>query len=123
MLESTSTFEEERKTTQVPSLTSFPSADTSSILRPSTDSCSEQSPFDLESNIFLYRDSHFHRMATILGTLVSSLIPIAAIIVLSFVRNMTARLGIVCAFTAVFSVCLSLVTEAKRFENFAATAA
>jgi hypothetical protein len=29
----------------------------------------------------------------------------------------------VCAFTAVFSVCLSLVTEARRVENFAATAA
>jgi hypothetical protein len=29
----------------------------------------------------------------------------------------------VSAFTAVFSVCLSLVTEAKRVENFAATAA
>jgi len=36
---------------------------------------------------------------------------------------MTARLGTVCAFTAIFSVCLSLVTEAKRVENFAATAA
>ena len=51
------------------------------------------------------------------------MIPIAAIIVLSFVRDMTARLGIVCAFTAIFSVCLSLVTEARRVENFAATAA
>jgi hypothetical protein len=36
---------------------------------------------------------------------------------------MTARLGVVCAFTATFSVCLSLVTEARRVENFAATAA
>jgi len=81
------------------------------------------SSFDLEANMFLYRDTHFHRIATVLGTLVSSSIPIAAIIILSFVSNMTARLGIVCAFTAVFSVCLSLVTEARRFENFAATAA
>jgi hypothetical protein len=97
---------------------------TSSTLRPSTSSSTEPSPpYDLESNIFLYRDTHFHRIATILGTLISSLIPIAAIIILSFVSNMTARLGIVCAFTAIFSVCLSLVTDAKRVENFAATAA
>ena len=91
--------------------------------RPSAGSNSEDPPFDLEANIFLYRDTYFHRLATILGTVVSSLIPIAAIIILSFVSEMKARLGIVCAFTAVFSVCLSLVTEAKRFENFAATAA
>jgi hypothetical protein len=99
---------------------------TSSTLHPSTSppSTTELStPYDLESNIFLYRDTHFHRIATVLGTLISSLIPIAAIIILSFVGNMTARLGIVSAFTAVFSVCLSLVTEARRVENFAATAA
>ena len=78
---------------------------------------------DLESNVFLYRDSHVYRIATILGTLLSSLIPIAAIVVLSFVRNMKARLGIISAFTAVFSVSLSLVTEGKRVEIFAATAA
>jgi hypothetical protein len=83
----------------------------------------DEPSFDVEASIFLYRDTHFHRIATILGTLVSSLIPIAAIVVLAFVRNMTARLGAVCAFTAIFIVCLSLVTEAKRVENFAATAA
>lgn len=78
---------------------------------------------DLESNMFLYRDSHIYRIATVLGTLLSSLIPIAAIVVLSFVKDMTARLGIVSAFTAIFSVSLSLVTEGKRVEIFAATAA
>ncbi|PVH80362.1 hypothetical protein DL98DRAFT_532145 [Cadophora sp. DSE1049] len=78
---------------------------------------------DLESNMFLYRDSHIYRIATILGTLLSSLIPIAAIVILSFVKDMTARLGIVSAFTAIFSVSLSLVTEGKRVEIFAATAA
>lgn len=78
---------------------------------------------DLESNMFLYRDSHTYRIATILGTLLSSLIPIAAIVVLSVVKNMTARLGIVSVFTAVFSVALSLVTEGKRVEIFGATAA
>ncbi|PMD49300.1 uncharacterized protein K444DRAFT_638802 [Hyaloscypha bicolor E] len=121
--ESTSGTEEDRKSCQDVSVTSTTSLDNSPTLRPSTESTSDESSFDIEANIFLYRDTHFHRVATILGTLVSSLIPIAAIIVLSFVRDMTARLGAVCAFTAIFSVCLSLVTEAKRVENFAATAA
>jgi len=81
---------------------------------PQTESTRNESSFDVEAKIFLYRDTHFYRIATILGTLVSSLIRIAAIIILSLVRNMTVRLGVVCAVTAIFSVCLSLVTEAKR---------
>ncbi|KAG0650167.1 hypothetical protein D0Z07_2935 [Hyphodiscus hymeniophilus] len=118
-----SAIELESRPPQDQSPTPTTSADSLSTLRPSSERSSENSSFDLEANIFLYRDTYFHRIANILGTLVSSLIPIAAIIILSFVRNMTARLGIVCAFTAVFSICLGLVTEAKRFENFAATAA
>jgi hypothetical protein len=78
---------------------------------------------DIESNIFLYRDSYFHVAANIIGTLISTLIPIAAIIVLYFVSDMSTRLAMVCLFTALFSVALSLVTAAKRVEIFAATAA
>jgi hypothetical protein len=82
-----------------------------------------QQCFDLESNVFLYRDSNFHHVANILGTLISSLIPIGSIIVLYFVSDMPARLAVVSLFTAVFSVALSLVTSATRVEIFAATAA
>lgn len=118
------------KSSQDNSISAFPNAsprtsDTSSTHCSCAETTSNTSDpnFDLESNVFLYRDTYFRRLATIFSTLISSLIPIVAIIVLSFVKNMTARLGIVCAFTAVFSVCLSLMTEAKRVENFAATAA
>ncbi|KAH7355248.1 hypothetical protein BKA65DRAFT_549316 [Rhexocercosporidium sp. MPI-PUGE-AT-0058] len=93
------------------------------VAESTSSSAQNNEEIDLESNMFLYRDSHIYRIATILGTLLSSLIPIAAIIILSFVKNMTARLGIVSAFTAIFSVSLSLVTEGKRVEIFAATAA
>ena len=79
--------------------------------------------FDLESNIFLYRDSHFHHIANIVGTLISSLIPIGSIVVLYFVTDMPIRLVIVSLFTAIFSIALSLVTSATRVEIFAATAA
>jgi hypothetical protein len=98
--------------------------DASSTYAPSSTS-SSPSPhsFDLESNIFLYRDSYFHHIANILGTLISSLIPIAAIVILYLLSDMKTRLAVVCAFTAIFAIALSLVTDAKRVEIFAATAA
>ncbi|KAN0089867.1 hypothetical protein V8E51_018446 [Hyaloscypha variabilis] len=92
------------------------------------DSCTSQYPskqksFDLESNIFLYRDSYFHRIASIVGTLISSLIPICSIVVLYFITDMPMRLIIVGIFTAIFSIALSLMTSGTRVEIFAATAA
>jgi hypothetical protein len=84
---------------------------------------SKQKSFDLESNIFLYRDSYFHRIASIVGTLISSLIPIGSIVVLYFITDMPMRLVIVGIFTAIFSIALSLMTSGTRVEIFAATAA
>jgi hypothetical protein len=85
--------------------------------------CSNSASFDVESNIFLYRDSYFHQTANILGTMISSLICIAAIVVLYLVPDMRKRLAIVSLFTAVFSIALSLATAATRAEIFVATAA
>jgi len=84
---------------------------------------SQEESFDPESNIFLYRDSHFHRIANVVGTLISSLIPIGSIVVLYFVTSMPLRLAVLSCFTAIFSIALSLLTSAKRVEIFAATAA
>jgi hypothetical protein len=56
-------------------------------------------------------------------TVISCLTPLSSIIILSVVRSMAARLGIVCAFTMVFSLVLALGTGARRVEIFAATAA
>ena len=79
--------------------------------------------FDLESNMFLYRDSYFYRIGNILGTLISTLIPVGAIVVLYLVSDMATRLAIVSIFTALFSMTLSVATGARRVEIFAATAA
>jgi hypothetical protein len=89
---------------------------------PSEDTCGRES-FDLESNIFLYRDSHFYHVANVVGTLISSLIPMSSTVVLYFVKDMPTRLGILCLFTAIFSIALSMVTSGTRVEIFAATAA
>ena len=44
-------------------------------------------------------------------------------IILYFVTDTIARLGITVAFTVLFSVALMLVTQARRIEIFAATSA
>jgi hypothetical protein len=51
---------------------------------------------------------------------ISSLLPVSSIITLYFVPNVVARLGIVVAFTAAFSICLTLVTQARRVDIFSA---
>jgi hypothetical protein len=58
-----------------------------------------------------------------IGTVVSSLAPLVAVISLSFVTRMQARLGLVCLFTVIFSATLAVATKARRIEIFAATAA
>jgi hypothetical protein len=95
----------------------------SSGARDSDETEVDDSIFDIESKVFLYRDSYLHHAANILGTLIASLICIAAIVVLYLVPDMKKRLVIVGIFTGIFSIALSLVTSARRVEIFAATAA
>ncbi|KAE9382079.1 hypothetical protein N431DRAFT_320888 [Stipitochalara longipes BDJ] len=81
-------------------------------------------PVDEEAaNYFVYNDKHLLRVADSIGSIVSSLFLIVSILVLYFVRNMLARLGVVAAFTVTFSFALVLVTIATKAEVFAGTAA
>lgn len=75
------------------------------------------------SGLYYYSDAHIQHAIYILGTVGSSLTPLASIVALYFVRNLGARVGLVCAFTLVFALCLALATRARRIEVFAATAA
>ncbi|CZR67079.1 uncharacterized protein PAC_16978 [Phialocephala subalpina] len=75
------------------------------------------------SEVSQYNETPLLRIVNILGTLVASLLPISSIVILYFVNNAVVRLGIVVAFTAVFSITLLLITQAKRAEVFAATSA
>ena len=70
-----------------------------------------------------YTERDLTIMVDIVGTVISSLLPISSILVLYFVTSVLTRLGIVAGFTVCFSLVLSLVTEARRVEIFAATAA
>jgi hypothetical protein len=80
-------------------------------------------PVDEEAQYFTYTDKHILRAANILGSVISSSLLIGSILALYFVESTLVRLGIVAAFTQIFSLVLILVTNARKVEVFAATAA
>jgi hypothetical protein len=63
------------------------------------------------------------RAANIIGTLILSVLPMASVIALYFVKNPLARLGMVTLFTVLFSLALVIVTKVRRVETFAYTTA
>ncbi|KAH8798137.1 hypothetical protein F5882DRAFT_395221 [Hyaloscypha sp. PMI_1271] len=75
------------------------------------------------SEIAHYPEKALLTAVNILGTLIASLLPISSIIILYFITNTVVQLGVAVAFTATFSICLILLTQAKRIEIFAATSA
>ncbi|KUJ15788.1 uncharacterized protein LY89DRAFT_719498 [Mollisia scopiformis] len=88
--------------------------------KPETSNTEEQVP---ASNLYHYSDSHIIGTIDVMGTVIASMIPLVSIVILYFIRNLGARLGVVCAFTLLFSTGLALVTKARRIEIFACTAA
>jgi hypothetical protein len=70
-----------------------------------------------------YSDQMIARLASLVVTVISSVFPIVGVIILYFVKDLLARIGIIAGLTALFSLCLALVTDARRGEIFAATAA
>ncbi|KAF8859447.1 hypothetical protein BDZ45DRAFT_589739 [Acephala macrosclerotiorum] len=80
-------------------------------------------PLHNRSEITQYKDSVIIKILNGVATIIASLIPISSIVLLYFVPSISARLGIVTGFTALFSLCLLLVTSASRVEIFAATSA
>lgn len=79
--------------------------------------------WDPNSGISWYSDKRIHTVLDALGTVVSCLFPVASIVALYLISSMAARLGFIAAFTAVFSLCLAVITNARRVEIFAATTA
>jgi hypothetical protein len=80
-------------------------------------------PADDEAHLYNYPDSAIAKLSSLVATVLSSVLPIAGVIVLYFVKNTLARIGIIAGMTALFSLCLALLTSARKSEIFAATAA
>jgi hypothetical protein len=71
----------------------------------------------------VYSEEIILRLTKAVTTIFACMLPVASIIVLYVVQNMTKRLGIITAFTALFSVSLVSMTNAGMADIFAATAA
>lgn len=74
-------------------------------------------------NSVLYEDHTVLRVLQAVKALVACMLPIIGIVVLNAVKDMSARLGIIAAFTAIFSLALCYMTSAGLKDIFSATAA
>ena len=70
-----------------------------------------------------YKDSVILKVASMLATTLAALLIVAPVVILDEINSMKARLGLMSAFTVLFSLCITRLTNAKRTEVFAATAA
>lgn len=78
---------------------------------------------DLESGIVSYKEESIQRYTSVVTTIVASLLPTVAIIVLFCVGSMRVRLGLIAVFTTLFTTCLAIFTSGRRGEIFTATSA
>lgn len=70
-----------------------------------------------------YKNGHLLKLTNLIATIISSALPITAIVALYYINRMIVRLVVVAAFTMAFSLILATVTNARRAEIFASTAA
>lgn len=70
-----------------------------------------------------YSDSRISKIATLVTSVVSALLPVAAVLILFYVKATHDRIYIMLGLTALFAFALAILTSAKHHEIFAATAA
>ncbi|MCJ1269864.1 hypothetical protein MMC22_009757 [Lobaria immixta] len=75
------------------------------------------------NGVWHYEDATFLPAVNAISTVLSSLLPTTSILVLYVVQRPGARLAIIMAFTALFSLILTTVAKARRIDIFAATTA
>lgn len=68
-------------------------------------------------------DRSFNRIASMATLVISSMLAVVCIIILYFLPVPLHRLVVILVFTIIFAVTITLVTEARRVEVFAACAA
>jgi hypothetical protein len=83
----------------------------------------QASPDFGSEGITSYSDRAIVKFSSVVTTVISSVFPIVGVIILFFMTDTLARLGVIAALTGVFSFILAVVTKARKVEIFAATAA
>ncbi|OTA98216.1 hypothetical protein M426DRAFT_259609 [Hypoxylon sp. CI-4A] len=76
-----------------------------------------------ETALYQYSDSGFRLAAHTIGSVLSTIVPILSVVVLYYTESMPLRLALVCIFSVIFSMAMSLITNARRVEIFAGAAA
>ena len=71
----------------------------------------------------VYYDSTVLTVTSWITCILASLLPIASILVLLNVQSLKTKLWVIAAFNVLMSICLRTLTDAKRSEAFAITAA
>jgi hypothetical protein len=77
-------------------------------------------PKDLLGSLQYYSDSH---ISGIIHTVFASLLPTVPVFVLYYIDSQVARMGAILVMTLIFSTLLTILTNAKRSEVFAAATA
>ncbi|KAH7372101.1 hypothetical protein BKA64DRAFT_262832 [Cadophora sp. MPI-SDFR-AT-0126] len=78
---------------------------------------------DVDESIAIYSMRKVNRAVAVLSMVLAAVILIITIVTLYLVTNNNVRLGLICAFTVGFALSIHLLTNARRAELFAATAA
>lgn len=74
-------------------------------------------------SVFHYSYRQLLRLANVLATIIATVLPITAAVVLYHIGRMDVRLGVVAVFTMAFSVIMATVTDARRVQIFVSTVA
>lgn len=83
----------------------------------------ETLPETVGTGLYHYKESSLEAVIGTLVTVLASLLPICSVVALYIVQSNNIRLGMIAIFSACFSLALALMTNARRIEVFAATAA
>ncbi|KAI2618784.1 hypothetical protein GGR54DRAFT_142558 [Hypoxylon sp. NC1633] len=84
-----------------------------------------QTPYSNEvgDGLYTYEESLLRSIVNVITTVVAALLPLLSIIVLFIADSDRIKLALVVVFSACFALMLALMTNARRIEVFAATAA
>jgi lysylphosphatidylglycerol synthetase-like protein (DUF2156 family) len=80
-------------------------------------------PKDLLGSLQYYSDSHISGIIHTVNTVFASLLPTVPVFVLYYIDSQVARMGAILVMTLIFSTLLTILTNAKRSEVFAAATA
>lgn len=77
----------------------------------------------MDESIAIYSMRKVNSSVRVMSMALAAFILIITIVTLYLVTNRNVRLGLICAFTVGFALSIHLLTNARRAELFAATAA